>query len=71
MGYYGYMNLVTTIFGGVGTESEQIYNEVRFFDEFSKGLVHRNLMKISPGSFFSYFRINGSLWIYEFGHDHI
>ena len=28
------------------------YNEVRFFDEFSKGLVHGNFMKIPPGGFF-------------------
>ena len=34
-------------------------------------LVHGNFMKISPGSFFWYFHINGSLRIYEFGHDHI
>ena len=47
------------------------YNEVRVFDEFSKGLVHGNFLKMCPGSFFWYFHINKSLWIYEFGHDHI
>ena len=47
------------------------YNEVRVFNEFSKGLVHGNFSKLSLGSFFWYFHINGSLWIYEFGHDHI
>ena len=51
--------------------NRSIYNEVQVFDEFLKGLVHGNFMKISPGSFFWYFHINGSLWIYEFGHDHI
>ena len=47
------------------------YNKLRFFDEFSKRLVHGNFFKISPGRFFWYFHINGFLWIYEFGHDHI
>ena len=47
------------------------YNEVLFFDEFSKRLVHGNFLKISPGRFFWYFHINGFLCIYEFCHDHI
>ena len=47
------------------------YNEVRVINEFSKGFVHGIFLKISVGSFFWYFHINRSLWIYEFGHDHI
>ena len=54
---------------GMSGMNRSRYNEVRLFDEFSKGLVKGNFMKISPGSFFWYFHINGSLWIYKFGHD--
>ena len=64
------MNLVRPYLGQSGL-NRSWYNEVRVFNEFSKGLVHGNFFKISPGRLFRYFHINGFLWIYEFVHDHI